>query len=75
VVINNETTTTGVLYRNDAEVARRTVAGAFANPSMTDEFYIGGVEETVTFQGAIDDVRISGGALSAVNVVELYNLQ
>ena len=77
VVINNGTTTTGVLYRNATEVARKTVAGTFANPSMTDLFYIGGVEEVSNFdfQGAIDDVRVYGGALSAVNVAEVFALQ
>jgi hypothetical protein len=75
VVINNGTTTTGVLYRNATEVARQTVAGAFANPSTTDEFYIGGVEEVSLFKGAIDDVRVYGGALSATNVAEIFNLQ
>jgi hypothetical protein len=76
VVINNGTTTTGILYRNDTKVAQQAVAGAFANPSMTDLFYIGGVGGVFNFdfKGAIDDVRVYDGALSAVNVAELYAL-
>ena len=61
------------LYRNKQLVAEQTVDGVYENPSVSDRFFVGGVEQADAYDGGlIDDVRIYGGPLSAVNVQELF---
>jgi hypothetical protein len=73
--------TTATLYRDNAIAGQVTKNIQYTNPSMTDIARIGSARTGSSFseggtelQGFIDDVRVFGGALSASNVNELFNL-